>query len=123
MKKHLRDVLFTLPPEYTGDDNIEKRTICDIAMAHGGKVLSLSGGLPTKDTKDTIGHMSHDRNVKKLAAILRFADELADDRTRTNYLDGMVMQRNTDLRSRRAKCSTSMQAGSIHRFSITTRVA
>ena len=68
-----------------GDDNLEKRMICDIAMAHGG-YADIDGD------KDTIGRLHYDNfrdkskgvRVKKMAAILRFADELADDNTRTN---------------------------------------
>ena len=46
-------------------------------MAHGGMVAG-------EGSRDTIGRLSHGRRVKRLAAILRFADELADDHTRTS---------------------------------------
>lgn len=65
-----------------GEDAPEKRTILDIAAAHGG----LSG-----DDRDTIGRLERDDllmgqhvRIRFLAATLRFADELADDRTRAS---------------------------------------
>ena len=68
-----------------GSDGIERRMIRDIAMAHGG-YADTEG-----HDKDTIGRLSWDpvRNnreprVQLLAAVLRFADELADDHTRTS---------------------------------------
>ena len=77
-KKHERRAhseLFGLSDELTGENTIEKRKISDIAQAHGGHAGR---------SKDTIGALPYDRAVRKLAAILRFADELADDRTRTS---------------------------------------
>ena len=76
-EKRAREIMFGLSDAYVGTNNIEKRMICEIAMSHGGKVG------PYGD-KDTIGNLQQERQVKKLAAILRFADELADDNTRTN---------------------------------------
>ena len=68
-----------------GADGMERRMIRDIAMAHGGYV-----DIEEID-KDTIGQLtwehSDDRSeprVQLLAALLRFADELADDHTRTS---------------------------------------
>jgi hypothetical protein len=84
-EKKVRDVMFKLDHTLVGEDTLEKRMICDIAMAHGGFVDV------EKENKDTIGALRYDRStkpngvdVKKLAAVLRFADELADDKTRTN---------------------------------------
>jgi len=63
-----------------GIDDVEKRHIVNIAQAHGGHI----GG-----DKDKIGRLERDARVlherirpQLLAAILRFADELADDRLR-----------------------------------------
>lgn len=72
-----RETWFGIDSGLIGRDTVEKRMIFDIAMAHGGS-LGADGG------KDTIGGLRHDRSVRRLAAILRFADELADDYTRTN---------------------------------------
>jgi hypothetical protein len=84
-EKKVHEVVFKLDQTLVGEDTLEKRVICHIAMAHGGYVDV------EKENKDTIGALLYDRNskpngvdVKKLAAVLRFADELADDRTRTN---------------------------------------
>ena len=67
-----------------GSDGVEKRMIRDIAMAHGG-YADTDG-----HDKDTIGRLSWESfsggsepRVQLLAAVLRFADELADDYTRT----------------------------------------
>ena len=78
-----RDELFSLDESLIGPDTIEKRRICDIARAHGGRV---------GDSKDTIGKLPDDRGIRKLAAILRFADELAEDYTRTSTIDTKVLQ-------------------------------
>lgn len=66
-----------------GNDGLEQRMIRDIATSHGGYV-----GVD-ESNKDTIGFLTYadvDRKIrpKLLAALLRFADELADDYTRTN---------------------------------------
>ena len=68
-----------------GTDGVEKRMIRDIAMAHGGYVGT------DRNDKDTIGRLTwelpntdHEPRVRLLAAVLRFADELADDFTRTS---------------------------------------
>ena len=84
-ERKAREVMFKLDEALVGNDNLEKRMICDIAMAHGGYT-------DTDGEKDTIGKLPWDDppnrskrvRVKKLAAVLRFADELADDKTRTN---------------------------------------
>ena len=87
-ERRVNDVLFSSGSslrQLTGTNNFEKRMICDIAMAHGGHA-------EREDDKDTIGKLRYDDpsresngiRVKKLAAILRFADELADDNTRTS---------------------------------------
>lgn len=69
------------------NDTAEKRIIAKIAAAHGGKI---------GDSKDTIGTLQREFhlfgkcvNKQFIAAILRFADELADDRTRASrfFLD------------------------------------
>lgn len=65
-----------------GRDAIENKMILQIAGAHGGKV---------NGDKDTIGYLQNATTVlgreirpQYLAAILRFADELADDRQRAS---------------------------------------
>lgn len=67
-----------------GQDQAEKRAIIKIAAVHGGNVNgdkdTISNGLEKKtDLMD-----QKDVRMTFLAAILRFADELADDRTRAN---------------------------------------
>ena len=84
-EKRANRIMFELDHTLIGDDALEKRTICYIAMAHGGYVNE-------DGDKDTIGKLPFDdpadkskgARVKKLAAILRLADELADDNTRTS---------------------------------------
>lgn len=68
-----------------GEETIEQRVIANIAAAHGGTVKG------TADDKDTVGKLEPERVIlnKKirqqfLAALLRFADELADDYTRAD---------------------------------------
>lgn len=64
-------------------DSLERRTIARIAGVHGGKI---------NNSKDTISRLQYkapvngfDIREQALAAVLRFADELADDSTRANY--------------------------------------
>ncbi|WP_190313376.1 HD domain-containing protein [Sphingobacterium chuzhouense] len=69
-----------------GQDRIEWDCIFEIAEAHGG------------DIKDKISDLNEDRildfDVRKplLAAILKFADELSEDRTRASKLQLMAKQ-------------------------------
>jgi hypothetical protein len=65
-----------------GDEMPEKRAIFEIAQAHGGKIGSDKdkiGQLPA--TRDVLGKDVHSRF---LAALLRLADELADERSRAS---------------------------------------
>jgi hypothetical protein len=84
-EKRITSVMSQIEPSVIGENALEKRMIRDIAMAHGGKILV--GG---HETKDTIGQLRYEitsalkaPRVQLLAAILRLADELADDSTRT----------------------------------------
>lgn len=78
-------------------DTPERRVIKSIAMAHGGE---------TENGKDTISLLSARETIfneivrtRLLAAILRFADELADDNTRANRpaLDLGILGTNSDI--------------------------
>ena len=83
-EKKAREVLFGMESSLIGSDNLEKRLIGDIAMVHGGK---------TPDhNKDTIGELQQTSEIKKLAAILRLADELSDDHTRTGEAFAKIME-------------------------------
>ena len=69
---------------HVGTDHIERRHIIQIAQVHGGKI-------PGTDNKDTISQLKDKVPVlddiirlKLIAAIVRFADELADDRYRAD---------------------------------------
>lgn len=71
-------------------DVFEGRRIAKIATAHGGKFKKTNGEL-TKDTisqieeTDAIGGISY--RPRLIAALVRFADEICEDRTRAvNYL-------------------------------------
>lgn len=87
-EKQIDDIIATL-----GDklplDTAEKVMVADIATAHGGYADS------DHIDKDTLRHLKITDNCNGitirpalLGAILRFADELSDDNTRTNrYLD------------------------------------
>lgn len=67
------------------DETVERKAIIEIAQAHGGTINGTN--------KDTIGQLARTdtvmgRCVRKqaLAAVLRFADELADDSTRSRRI-------------------------------------
>ncbi len=64
--------------ELFGDDTIEKRCILKIAEAHGGKPKDKIDRL--EETTDILGRKIR---MQMLAAILKFADELADERARS----------------------------------------
>lgn len=85
-EKRVDTIMWQLDDSLIGSDSFEKRLITDIAMSHGGKT-------PEGDF-DTIGSLPYKRNPPNneprahlLAAILRFADELADDFTRTSRFE------------------------------------
>jgi hypothetical protein len=68
-----------------GSDTFEKRLIADIAEAHGGKTLN--------NSKDTIGQLTEkktygsvDIRPRLLAALVRFADEICENRRRAANL-------------------------------------
>lgn len=77
-EKRVRRVMAHIDPALIGSDSIEKRLIQNIALAHGGLI---------DGNKDTIGSLpgptTQGPRVRLLAAVLRFADELAEDHTRT----------------------------------------
>lgn len=67
-----------------GDESVERRAILQISKAHGGDILG---------DKDTISHLpisdpllGRDVRYQSLAAILRLADELADDSKRVHRI-------------------------------------
>ena len=84
-EKKISELMQDLDDGLIGSDGMERRMIRDIAMAHGGYADD------DGQDKDTIGRLSWEPpelggepRVQLLAAILRFADELADDYTRTS---------------------------------------
>ena len=84
-ERRISELMQELDESIIGSDGMEKRMIRDIAMAHGG-YADTEG-----HDKDTISRLSWESpigssepRVKLLAAVLRFADELADDHTRTS---------------------------------------
>jgi hypothetical protein len=81
-EKKITEVMAEMDESIIGDDDFEKRLIRSIAAAHGGSV---------NGDEDTIRHLPYARQLKAqkvrphlLAAILRFADELAEDHTRAS---------------------------------------
>lgn len=84
------EVLFGMEQAIAGSDTVEKRLIRDIAQAHGGK--------GPDGSKDTIGTLQGPPTIKKLAAILRLADEIAEERTRTSEFSMDVMEQGCELK-------------------------
>ena len=84
-------LVFDLEDSLIGSDTIEKRKIASIARAHGGREGA---------SKDTIGAMPDDRDLRKLAAILRFADELAEDHTRTSPAHQKILDEDERIRKK-----------------------
>ena len=84
-ERKIAEVMAKLDPTLLGEDGMERRMIRDIAMAHGGYADV------ERNDKDTIGRLRwrtpvehREPRIQLLAALLRFADELADDHTRTS---------------------------------------
>lgn len=65
------------------DDSIERRTIARIAGVHGGKINGSKDTIAFLKGTDTINNL--EVREQMLAAVVRFADELADDSTRAIY--------------------------------------
>lgn len=64
------------------DDSIEIRIVSRIAGVHSGKITGRKDTISFLKNTDTINNF--EVREKMLAAVLRFADELADDSTRQN---------------------------------------
>ncbi len=80
-EKKITEVMTKIGSDVLGHNSLEKRLIRDVATAHGGYA---------NGSKDTIGQLKYEQSrtttgprVHLLAGILRLADELADDHTRT----------------------------------------
>ena len=78
-EKKIKEIMVQMG-NIAGDDDLEKKIIVMIAQAHGGFF---------NGDKDTISNLTRNEMVQSveirvhlLSAILRFADELSDDRTR-----------------------------------------
>ena len=81
-KEHERKIKYILDSECASilPDTLERTVISRVARAHGGGAVDTISNL--KDDYPLYGFSIRER---VLAAILRFADELADDYTRANY--------------------------------------
>lgn len=64
-------------------DAVERRVISRIAGVHGGKIWGSSDTISVLNETNVVNGFAIKEQL--LAAILRFADELADDVTRANY--------------------------------------
>lgn len=84
-KGHERNIKAILDSECTDilPDSIERRVIARIARAHGGSISGNSDTISNLKESETIN--SQNIRERLLAAVLRFADELADDSTRANH--------------------------------------
>jgi hypothetical protein len=83
-EKGCREVMKQLGSR-AGDDELEKKTIIDIASAHGGRTPegnkdTISALIPEPESR----LLNQDVRAHFLAALLRFGDELADDRSRAS---------------------------------------
>lgn len=62
---------------HVGDEMVERQAILKIARVHGGRVNGDKDTISTLLTEDPV--LGRDVRYRAIAAILRFADELADD--------------------------------------------
>jgi hypothetical protein len=83
-------VIYKIYSYVRGDDprfNTERQLISITASAHSGKASNGSEDTISELQQDKVPLFDHGINVRKLAAILRFADELAEGPQRTsNYM-------------------------------------
>lgn len=105
IRKGLSDIVF---------DATEVNYINDIAQVHGGKVIYKDG----TESKNTIGSIrntvttnGYDINMQLLASILRFADELADDKERCDIysLQNGILPKGSEIYHAYAFCLDSVR--------------
>jgi len=84
-KGHERNIKTLLDTECTDilPDSVERRIIARIARAHGGSISGNSDTISNLKEFDMVNNQKIRERL--LAAVLRFADELADDFTRANH--------------------------------------
>lgn len=85
-EKKILEVIQEIIP-FVGFDTIEKRYIKNIAQVHGGKIIKENGEKDPNTIVTIKPAVTIDRyNIRKqvLASIVRFADELADDKNRAD---------------------------------------
>ena len=99
--KRSADILSSL--QTTGHDDIEKRIISKIAVAHSG-----IDGLDNSELKALERVKNNDVREKLLASILRLADELADDRTRSCFYKEIDIPRGSEIYHLYAHCLHSV---------------
>lgn len=119
-EKKITEVMSQIDLSLLGDNSVEKRMIRDVAMVHGGNV---------NGDKDTLSHLKYERfnrhdepRVHFLAALLRFADELAEDCSRTSrfLIDNQLITPGSEVyhiyadRLRRVVIRPQEQAVSLH---------
>jgi hypothetical protein len=82
-ERRITEVMSKIEESLIGTNKLEQRMIRDLAMMHGGEAIVGPPG-----NKDTIGQLKYaatkSPRIPLLAAILRMADELAEDHTRTS---------------------------------------
>lgn len=81
-EKNSKEIILNAPG-VCGRDSIEAKTITRIAETHGGKLSNGSQGkINTLEVEESLTYGKI--RSRLIASILRFADELADDKTRAN---------------------------------------
>ena len=94
-------------------DSVERNLIAAIAKAHGGKTTDASGN----ESKDTIVRLKEKNTFlgiafrpKLLAAIVRFADEICEDRSRAAryYLENGILPKKSEVFHQYAYSITSV---------------
>lgn len=110
-KKPLK--IFTGMGELACHDQFEAIPIAEIAQAHGGKIVSVDGS----ESKDTISslrehntYLSVSFRPRLIAAIVRFADEICEDRTRAAryLLQNNVLPKKSEIFHRYANSISSV---------------
>lgn len=93
-----------------GFDSIEKRTIIEIASVHGGCYDGSKNTIASLEPDGEVDLLGKPIRKRFLAALLRFADELADDRSRASrfMLENQIIPVSSEIYHAYSKCLHSV---------------
>lgn len=93
-----------------GEDTIEQKMIKSIAESHGGKIKNTGDKDKITKLKPVTDTLGVEIRMQLLASLLRFADELADDKTRCDrdLLEKLLLPKGSEVFHAYAYCLDSV---------------